>query len=419
VRILRLQGYHPHAAAWDRRIAGLLAADPSLRDRPWREQQDALAALGHPAVDGFAAALRARGHEAEDLLFRLPHVRAAFLRDHDLPPTLADDDAAFAVAAVRAIDPEVVIERDVGLLRAAGVGAVRRAAPGVRRVLVHHAVPDVGPVVAEVDAALVVCPAYRPLYEAAGARRVEVLNNAFYAPALAHVAPAPRDVPVSFVGRSGFGGAGKWSRFEHLAELMARTPLECWLGDEDKPMLLGMSRAGLRARVAEAVRPLRGRAGRRGSTDGDPVEAGDAHPERRPPAGWRPPLRPLSHRYPDRIHPGVFGVDMLTVLGRSLIAFNRGPDREGDCAGTFRIFEATAMGAVLLTEATSDLADHFEPGAEVVTYRDVDDCVRAIDRLLDDPARLASIAAAGRRRTLTDHTWDARAAQLEAVLADL
>ena len=419
MRILRLQGYHPHPAAWDRRIADLLTADPALRERPWRDQQDALATLGHPAVDGFAAAMRARGHEAEDLLFRLPHVRAAFLRDHDLAPALADDAAAFAVAAVRALDPEVVVERDVGLLRAAGVDAVRRAAPGLRRVLVHHAVPDVGPVLADVDAALVVCPAYRPLYAAAGARRVEVLNNALYTPALAHVPPAERDVPVSFVGRSGFGGAGKWSRFEHLAELMTRTPLECWLGDEDKPMLLGMSRAALRARAAAAVgrlvAPLRGRGGPTRPADEDDHE----HPERRPPDGWLPPLRPLSHRFPARVHPGVFGLEMLEVLGRSLIAFNRGPDREGDCAGTFRIFEATGMGALLLTEATSDLSDHFVPDVEVVTYRDVDDCVRLVGELLADPDRLAAVAAAGRRRTLADHTWAARGAELEAVLDDL
>lgn len=415
MRILRLQGYHPHAAAWERRIARFLAADPTLRELPWEAQQDALAALGHPAVDGFAAALQARGHTAHDLLFKLPHVRTAFLRDHDLPAGLAADDAAFAAAVVRVLEPEVVLERDVGLLRAVGVDAVRRAAPSVRHVLVHHAVPDVGPPLPDVDAALVVCPAYGDLYRRAGARRVEVLNNAFYAPALAHLAPGARDVALSFVGRSGFGGAGKWSRYEHLADLMARTPLECWLGDGDKPMVLGMSRAALRARItgglARLARPLRSR---------DPGVLPDAdHPERRPPDDWRPPLRPLSSRFPDRVHPGVFGVDMLAVLGRSRITFNRGPDREGDCAGTFRIFEATAMGAVLLTEATSDLADHFVPGGEVVTYRDVDDCVRVVEELLADPARLDAIAAAGRRRTLTDHTWTPRAVRLEEILADL
>ena len=417
MRILRLQGYDPHPGAWHARVAAHLAARPDLAARPWEAQQDALAELGHPAVDGFAAAMRARGHEAWDVLHRFPHVRRAFLRDHDLPLTLADDTARFVLAVGDALRPDVVIERDVGALAAVGVGALRRAVPSVGAVLLHHAVPHVDATTAEVDAVLVVCPAYRGLYREAGARRVEVVNNAFYAPALAHVPELPRDVDLAFVGRSGFGGgAGKWSRFHHLEELMERTPLRCWLGDGDKPMLMGMSRAALRSRVrstvARTVRPLRRGARTRAATV-------DPHPQRRPPGDWRPPLRPLAARFPDRVRPGVYGREMLEVLARSRIVFNRGPDREGDCAGTFRIFEATAVGAVLLTDHTSDIGDHFRVGEEIVTYRDMDDCVTTVHELLEDEARRAAIAAAGRRRTLADHTWAARSALVEAVLTDL
>ena len=414
MRILRLQGYHPHAAAWEPRIAAHLAATPGLSDAPWEAQQDALAELAHPAVDGFAAALRGRGHDAHDLQFRLPHVRRAFLRDHGLDAALAADDATFLRTVLDVLRPEVVLERGHGLLRAVGIGRLRREFPDVARVLVHHAVPHLDATVAEADAVLVVCPAYRPAYLAAGARRIGVLANAFYAPSLRFLDATRRDLPMTFSGRSGFGGgSGKWSRYEHLRDLMERTPLECWLGDGDKATVLGVSPEALRARMLGSAAELRRRLlGRPLPAPGTDPEG----PERRPPADWRPPLRPLGARFPDRVHPGVYGREMLELLGRSRIVFNRGPDREGDCSGTFRIFEATAMGAALLTEHTSDLGDHFRIGEEVVTYRGVDDCVAAARELLQDDERRTAIAAAGRRRTLRDHTWAGRAELVERLL---
>lgn len=420
MRILRLQGYHPHTAVWEARIAATVAAAPELADAGWETQQDALAQLGHPAVDGFAAALRDRGHDAHDLQFKLPHVRRAFLTEHDLSPALVDDAAGFLRAVVDVIHPDVILERDHGLLRSVGIARLRREFPSVSRVLLHHAVPHLDATVAEADGVLVVCPAYRPAYTAAGARRVDVLANAFYAPALPHVRTGPRDLPLTFSGRSGFGGgSGKWSRYEHLHELMTRTPLECWLGDDDKATVLGVSPVAVRSRTRTVLaRLLRRDVGspRTGAPDGHDDPTGNG-PGRTPPAAWRPPLRPLGARFPGRVHPGVHGLDMLALLARSRVAFNRGPDREGDCSGTFRIFEATAMGAALLTERTSDLGDHFAIGEEVVAYRDVDDCVAAARDLLHDEDRCAAIAEAGRRRTLRDHTWAGRAAEVERLLS--
>ncbi|MGR8918650.1 MAG: glycosyltransferase family protein [Gammaproteobacteria bacterium] len=83
-----------------------------------------------------------------------------------------------------------------------------------------------------------------------------------------------------------------------------------------------------------------------------------------------------------------------------------------------RVFEATAAGSVLLTEACADLPALFEPGAELVTYDGPADLASTYRELVGDPARCAAIAAAGRRRQLAEHGFEHRAAAMLATLGD-
>lgn len=85
-------------------------------------------------------------------------------------------------------------------------------------------------------------------------------------------------------------------------------------------------------------------------------------------------------------------------------------------ANNMRMYEATGLGAMLLTDQKDDLAEMFEPGREVETYRDRDEAVEKINALLSDGARLDSIAAAGHARTLRDHTFKDRMREILAVL---
>ena len=47
----------------------------------------------------------------------------------------------------------------------------------------------------------------------------------------------------------------------------------------------------------------------------------------------------------------------------------------GDHANNMRLYEATGVGSLLVTDAKQNLAELFEPGREVVTYRDADELV--------------------------------------------
>jgi spore maturation protein CgeB len=69
-----------------------------------------------------------------------------------------------------------------------------------------------------------------------------------------------------------------------------------------------------------------------------------------------------------------------------------------------RLFEATGVGALLVTEAAENLPDLFEPNEEVVPYHSVDQLPALLHRWLEDERRV-EVAAAGQRRTLADHTY--------------
>lgn len=99
----------------------------------------------------------------------------------------------------------------------------------------------------------------------------------------------------------------------------------------------------------------------------------------------------------------VFGRDMLDVYRSSKIVLNRHIDVANGFAANMRMYEATISGAVLLTESAPNLSDLFEPGTEVVTYRDAKSAVETILDLLADTERMDSIGEAGRKRTETQH----------------
>lgn len=110
-----------------------------------------------------------------------------------------------------------------------------------------------------------------------------------------------------------------------------------------------------------------------------------------------------------------WGADMFDVLSRSKIVVNRHGTVSGDFAVNMRMYEATGSGAALVTEAKSNLEQLFEPGVEVETYRDFTDLGPTVAALLADPARLNRIATAGFERTIRDHSYLARATQLNAL----
>jgi hypothetical protein len=114
-----------------------------------------------------------------------------------------------------------------------------------------------------------------------------------------------------------------------------------------------------------------------------------------------PAWSPIMKRYQGE----AWGRDMFRVLGRSRITINQHIDIAENYANNMRLFEATGMGTLLITDWKDNIAELFEPGKEVVCYKSVEECLELIKYYSSHESERAAIAAAGQRRTLQSHTY--------------
>ncbi len=124
-----------------------------------------------------------------------------------------------------------------------------------------------------------------------------------------------------------------------------------------------------------------------------------------------PPASPIRRHYMGQ----AWGRQMYEILAASKITLNH----HGDVppyANNMRLYEATGVGTLLITDWKNNLAEMFTPGTEVITYHTAQECAGLIKNYLDnDPERVA-IARAGQERTLREHTYLHRMQELVDVL---
>jgi spore maturation protein CgeB len=129
--------------------------------------------------------------------------------------------------------------------------------------------------------------------------------------------------------------------------------------------------------------------------------------ERIPVHVWAPSTNGLRDDSPViRCHQGtVWGTEMYEILHKSLITLNHHIDVAGAYAGNGRLFEATGMGTLLVTDWKTNLHEMFELGKEVVAYRSAEECAEMVRYYLEHDEEREAIARAGQQRTLRDHTY--------------
>jgi hypothetical protein len=126
------------------------------------------------------------------------------------------------------------------------------------------------------------------------------------------------------------------------------------------------------------------------------------------------------HRVGQRNVGPLHGVEMFRYLAGSQVTLNVHIDNARNRASNMRLFEATGMGACLLTDGLEGLGQFFEEGREVVGYGSAAEAVEKAAYLLDHPAEAAKIGRAGRERVLREHLFSHRWPELrELLLAEL
>lgn len=114
-----------------------------------------------------------------------------------------------------------------------------------------------------------------------------------------------------------------------------------------------------------------------------------------------------------------WGRDMYEVLRRSRITLNNHLDLAGDWANNMRLYEATGMGTMLLTDAKRNLDEIFVSGIEVATYEDAENCIAKARHYLANERARAAIAAAGQRKAITVQNYAGRTAEIAALAREM
>ena len=111
-----------------------------------------------------------------------------------------------------------------------------------------------------------------------------------------------------------------------------------------------------------------------------------------------------------------WAIDMYNIIASSNITINRHIDVAEKYANNCRLFEATGVGTLLITDLKCNLHELFDIEKEVVVYSSPEEAVEKILYYLRNPIEANKIATAGQRRTLKDHSYKVRMKQLSKIL---
>lgn len=359
---------------------------PGLAERPYTEQYAALAADCFGWADFWAQAMTRAGHAATETLANVEPLQKRWAMENDVAAG-PDWLEAVALAQINAFQPDVVFVSDFATLQGPFLRRLRRACPSVRLLIGWCGAPAKNQeVFGEYDLVLSNIPGVVERFRAGGVPS-QHLRHAFGPEVLGRLGAEARPTAAfAFLGSVVLGDGGHHGRAQLLQTLSTATPLEIWAN---------VSRSR-RARLVERL----------GAVLPQLVY------ERLPGA----PLLAATKAW--RSRPPLFGLAMYGQMRASKVCLNSHIDLSHQSASNMRLFEATGVGACLLTDWKSDLATVFEPDREVVTYRSAAECVDKALYLLEHEDECRDIAAAGQRRTLRDHTFDQRAFQLDAIIRE-
>ena len=339
------------------------SAHPGLAERPYAEQWRSVMDTFFGTADSYSYFLEQLGHEAQELVVNCAEMQTAWAREHGNPggrrwrpiSRRSRDEADTVLAQAEEFRPTAVYVQNLSVL---SVSTLRRLR-ALSGLLVGQIASELPPLsqLEPFDLLTTSFPHYVEMFREQRLQ-AEYLRIGFDPRVLSRVPTEGERQGAVFVGSLG--------RMQHdrgnalLAESAAYAPIEFWgRGYEDWPA-------------------------------GSVVRA--------------------------RYHGEAWGLDMYRVLARSRIALNRHIDVAAGYANNMRLYESTGVGALLLTDAGRNLADLFDVGSEVVVYSGRDDLVEKVDYYLTHDDERREIAAAGQRRTLAEHTYAHRMAELAAIL---
>jgi hypothetical protein len=341
-------------------LAGHYAAHDGLAERSYPEQWRSIMEAGFGTSDAYPHFLRMLGHDADQIIVNCDPLLRAWAREAGVRTRRSffrrrrGPLSGIAVAQAAAFEPDVAYVRDIAAFDPSELRYLRSAS----RLLVGQlgTEPPELTRLEPFDLITTCLPQFVPWLRELGID-AELLRLGFDPRALERVETGPRD-GVVFVGSL---HRPRWEGIDHIASAAEEVGIDFY---------------------------------------GYGMET------------W-PEESPVRRRFRGQ----AWGMEMLRLLARARIALNRHGDVAGEYAANMRLFEVTGMGAMLITDAKRNLGELFAVDREVVAYGDAEELATKIRYFLDHEDERARIAAAGQRRTLTDHTYAVRMRELSSILA--
>ncbi len=346
------------------------------------------------------------GNEADKICINFEFLQKQWAKEHGVKYDRKDWLKQIVAAQLKAFKPDVLLLDDLYVLDADFRRFLRESCPNPVKIIGWRAAPTVDySVFRDVDLMLTCTPLFARQMREHGVN-AELMMHAFEPSILQMTNDSEaRDIDFSFVGgivlKNGFHNE-RWSL---LKCMLSATNLEIWgsvIEEQQTPSIADK----LQWRVGRAF---------------DLVGL-DAMASKLPSLSRRQfgaEATNVMRDYGERLHDQVVALEYFKILSRSKLNLNKHIDCAEEFAGNVRLFEATGMGACLITDWKINLPEMFEPDAEIVAYRTPEECAEKVRYLLDHESERQAIAAAGQRRTLQDHTYEKRSEQLDSIVKRL
>lgn len=327
--------------------------------------------------------LRNRGHTGTHVIANYSCLQRKWARENEHPNVASLSPHDILRRQVKASKPDVLFIDDCIAFPIEAVTALVESSPSIRAIVCYHGYVSRIERLVPRTALLLTCVGYAvPLWRELG-YNAALLRHAFE-PSVMERLPSDRHrYPLTFVGSC--SPILHPERHLWLSRLAQELPeLQIWTDSFDLS-----NRAQARTIAAALAR-------------------GKLQPV------WElvsSPLRSRSNR-------ALYGLQMLARLRDSGITlnFNGHFTLSKPVSANMRLFEACGVGTCLVTGATEDLSEIFEPDREVVSYCDTAECIDKIRWLLDHPVEAREIGRCAQARVFREHTFSHRAEELESLI---
>jgi spore maturation protein CgeB len=378
---------------------------PELERGSFQAQKQAHDAEAVAWGSAYGRALAPLGYESLEIPLNMEPMQRAWAAENGLPDPAHADPHGVLEAQIREFKPEIIWydHHDPGLLR-----RLRAAAGSVRLVLGWMGSPiSARNAWDQMDLVLSCAPEAVAYLRALGVPS-EHLHHAFDDAVLGRLTPPRREIPLTFIGGIIRRNRYHLNRDRILTRLVAHLPLEIYSPDKAPPPgdYAKAAVSGALYLVTSSLRAL-------GLLEG---AIRRSHLVRKAALIATAPRMPVNRRLGRHLKPAVFGLGMYQLERDSAVVLNVHADSSPEYASNMRLYEVAGVGSCLLTDWRKNMGELFEPDREVVTYASPEECVEKARWLLDHPRERAEIARAGQARILKEHTFAARAPQLDGIV---